>query len=224
MKILLYLSHPERKSFNGQAADRMVTHFKSKGHEVKFVDLYGIKFNPVGGREDFKSLQNDEKFDYQHEQRHAAEQHLYADDVQKEMDNLKWCDLAVFQFPLYWFSVPAMVKGYFDRILAYHWAYGGGKSLDGRKIFLSTTTGGSEKMYSKDGYWGLTIDEFLMSFNIATAKLIKMECLPTFVAYGVNFAKNEEKAAMLDDLEAHIDKHILAEKDTNEEDTKEEKK
>lgn len=207
-KILILISHPDSlHSFNHKMAMKAHEILTAMGHKVRLVDLVAIKFRPDGGPHDFKKVQNLEKFDYQHEQKYAVENNNFSDEVKEQMDNLTWCDYVIHQFPFYWFSVPAVHKGWCDRVLAYHYAYGGGSNLAGRKWLTSTTTGGPEKYYT--GSIGDTVENFLKHFNLNTPKLIGMETLPIFVAHGVNFASDAEKQKYLEDWVEYLKKHVV---------------
>ena len=71
----------------------------------------------------------------------------------------------VFQFPLYWFNCPPMLKSWFDLVLTPGWAYAGGRHLEGRKVALAVTCGGDEAGYSAQGDNKHTLREFLNSLE-----------------------------------------------------------
>src|SRR4051812_38515621 len=77
---------------------------------------------------------------------------LYPDfsiDVEAEQDALKRARLIVWQHPLYWYSVPGLMKHWFDKVLARGWAYGeGGTALVGKTCLWVTTSGGDEAAFS----------------------------------------------------------------------------
>ncbi len=92
----------------------------------------------------------------------------------------------VLQFPLYWYSSPAILKEWIDEVLARGWAYGGGTALAGKKIMVAVTTGGAEKVYQHDGANRFTINEFLRPFE-QTAALCGMTWIEPFIMYGVRY-------------------------------------
>ncbi len=92
----------------------------------------------------------------------------------------------VLQFPLYWYSSPAIVKEWLDEVLSRGWAYGGGQALLGKKLMIAITTGGPEKVYQHDGANLFTIHEFLRPFE-QTANLCGMEWEDPFVMFGVRY-------------------------------------
>jgi NAD(P)H dehydrogenase (quinone) len=206
-KVLVIVAHPNvGKSFNHRAVARMREFLESKGDEVKVVDLYESKFLAPGGPEDVTDRLTMESFDYQAEQKHAVETGTFSPEIKEQMDLLTWCDTCIFQYPLYWFSVPSVLKAYIDRVYAYYFSYGGGASLAGRKVLHSITTGGPASMYEEGGMWG-SIDALLAPLK-CTAKLIQMEFLEPIVNYGVNFTPDEGKEEMLDKLGAELEKRL----------------
>src|SRR5512147_2838395 len=91
---------------------------------------------------------------------HASERDSFAPDVAEEIQKLLWCDLLLFTFPLWWFGLPAILKGWVDKVFAFNRVYGRGRIYDngkfrGRRALLSLTTGGSgEAAYRPDGFNG----------------------------------------------------------------------
>lgn len=73
----------------------------------------------------------------------------------------------VFQFPLYWFNCPPMLKSWFDLVLSPGWAYAGGRHLEGRKVGVGVTCGASEEDYTHEGQYKHTVREFLNSIEWA---------------------------------------------------------
>lgn len=83
-------------------------------------------------------------------------------DIADEQTALRSADTVVLQFPLYWYSVPALLKEWIDTVLAHGFAYGtGGTALHGKKLVLSFTTGADGTSYVKDGAMGWQVEDFL---------------------------------------------------------------
>jgi glutathione-regulated potassium-efflux system ancillary protein KefG len=73
-------------------------------------------------------------------------------DVEHEKELLLQHDHVIWHHPLYWYSVPALFKQWFDLVLEYGWAYGnGGNALSGKKVTSVITTGGSQEAYGPAG-------------------------------------------------------------------------
>lgn len=90
---------------------------------------------------------------------------LYPDykiDVLAEQHALIEADIIIFQFPFYWYGVPAILKKYFDDVYTHQFAYGSqGDKLHGKKMQLSFTTGASETDYTPIGIENYRLPEFL---------------------------------------------------------------
>ena len=77
----------------------------------------------------------------------------------REQQRFQQADLLVVHFPLWWGGMPAILKGWFDRVLAYGFAYADGKRYDsgyfrGRRGILCVTTGGTTERFSPAGVYG----------------------------------------------------------------------
>lgn len=183
---------------------------EADGHVVIVSDLVASKFNPVGGPHDFTSPKDPDFFDYQGEQKHAATtpDSAFVDEVQREMDRLEWCDTVIHQFPIYWWSLPAIHKGWFDRVLAYYWSYGGGiEKLRGKEWMLSLTTGGPSSVQLTGG-WPVAnthnIPSHLQPFWVATPGMLKCVRLPLFIAGGPGPLDKAKRAAMVQEYVDHV--------------------
>jgi glutathione-regulated potassium-efflux system ancillary protein KefG len=114
---------------------------------------------------------------------------LYPDfnvDKDAEQQLLMDHDIIVWHHPLYWYSAPPLLKQWIDIVLAFGWAYGpGGDKLKGKHVFQVITSGGGAEAYSKEGFHGFTIEEFLRPFQ-RTITLCGMFHLPPFAVHGSN--------------------------------------
>ncbi|WHY72120.1 NAD(P)H-dependent oxidoreductase [Fictibacillus enclensis] len=127
-------------------------------------------------------------------------------DVEREQKLLLAHDRIVFQFPLYWYSSPALLKEWQDVVLTYGWAYGSeGTKLHGKELLLAISTGGPEDAYQAGGYNQFSLNELLKPFQ-ATANLTGMRYLPVFKAQGVRLLNEEEVKASAEALVIHIKK------------------
>ena len=124
MKILLVYWHPEPKSFNAAMRDAAVRQLAASGHEVKLSDLKEMNFDPVSDRRNFTTIKEKDYFKQQIEEMHATEVLGFVAELAAEMEKLEWCDLTIWQFPLWWFGLPAVFKGWVDRVFAMGRIYG----------------------------------------------------------------------------------------------------
>ena len=117
-------------------------------------------------------------------------------DVPREQVLLESHDRIVFQFPLYWYSTPPLMKKWQDDVLTYGWAYGSqGKKLQGKELLIATSIGGRQEVYQAGGSNHFTMSEILRPLH-ATANMCKMTYLPAFVVDGASDEKQLTEAAL----------------------------
>lgn len=115
-----------------------------------------------------------------------AEYPRFSIDVEREQQRLLAHDVILFQFPLFWYSTPALLKQWQDLVLEYGFAYGPtGKKLRGKYLLACVTTGGSRDDYAATGGNEHEIETFLLPLR-QTARLCGMEFLPPFVLHKAN--------------------------------------
>ncbi|WP_110670053.1 NAD(P)H-dependent oxidoreductase [Salinicola halophilus] len=159
MKVLIVHCHPEPQSFNAALTQTAVETLERDGHEVAVSDLYADGFEPVEGPARYSSRCDARYFQALDEQRWHVEHDDLAADVRREIVRLEWADTIILQCPLWWHGVPAMLKGWFDRVFVYGGLYTGSRRfdrgmLDGRRALLSLTTGAPETTFSTFGRSG----------------------------------------------------------------------
>jgi NAD(P)H dehydrogenase (quinone) len=187
MNVLIVYAHPEPTSFSAAMKDAAVAALTAAGHRIEVSDLYGERFNPVAGRHDFIAAADATRFHYQSEQLHASRTNGFAADLLREQERLMRADLLVFVFPLWWGGVPAIVKGWFDRVCAYGVAYADGKRFAdgyfvGRRALLGVTTGGTLERFSDGGSYG-PIADVLYPVRRCMLEYLGLEVMEPFVAY-----------------------------------------
>jgi NAD(P)H dehydrogenase (quinone) len=159
MNVLIVFAHPEPKSFNGALFDTAVKTLSAAGHTVVTSDLYRMDFNPVSDRRNFTSTKDADFLKLQIEEMHATEVGGFAPDIEVELQKVEHADLMIWQFPLWWFGLPAILKGWVDRVFAMGRTYGHGHIyatgvFKGKRALLSLTTGGPKEAYAPDGFNG----------------------------------------------------------------------
>ena len=159
MNVLIVYAHPEPQSMNGAMFRTAIDALQAAGHAVQTTDLYGIQFNPVSDRYNFTTVQDRDFFKQQLEEIYATEQNGFAPHIEIEQQKVEWCDLMIRQFPMWWFGVPAILKGWVDRVFAMGRTYGSGRYYEtgifkGKKALLSLTTGGVPEAYREGGFNG----------------------------------------------------------------------
>ena len=199
MKVHVVLTHPERASFNGQMADLAVATLGEAGHSVTFSDLYGMGFDPAEAPRHYSARTRTDMFDIQAEQRSASERATLPADVLAELERVEAADLLILQYPTWWFSAPAMLKGWVDRVLVYGRTYTSAMryhrgKLMGRRAMLSVTFGGPESTFAHNGRNG-DVDLLLWPMNM-TLHYVGYRVLPSVTSFGI-FDDGEASAARI---------------------------
>lgn len=135
MKVLIVFTHPNSNSFNHALLENVRSGLKQAGHEIKIKNLYEEGFNPVLDSDDLSKLHNG----------HTPER------IVKEQKELLWAEGLVFIYPLWWFTPPAMLKGWFDvsfsNGVAFEYSDAGANGLLKHKKALVLITAGASKDY-----------------------------------------------------------------------------
>ncbi|WP_350288884.1 NAD(P)H-dependent oxidoreductase [uncultured Croceitalea sp.] len=214
MKVLIIHAHENPDSFCSAMTKTIKRVLEEKGNTVTISDLYAKEFNAAGGKKDFTKLSDVEYYKYASEQLSAHNSNSFIPNLKVEMNALLEADVLVFNFPLWWFGMPAILKGWVDRVFAYGFAYGGEYGFfntgrfKGKKAFLSITTGSPEEMYTESGAHGRTIDDILKNIHQGILGLVGFEVLPTFVGYGVSRISNKERKKILENYETYLKTHF----------------
>ncbi|MEU7578517.1 NAD(P)H-dependent oxidoreductase [Streptomyces sp. NPDC041068] len=187
MKILVVSAHPEPRSLNASLARFAVDHLREAGHEVRVSDLYAMKWKATVDADDFPDefpgafsdkssadfpAKSSAEFSDDQGRLHvmaASERATLAGrlspDIAEEQEKVRWADAIVLQFPLWWFSVPAILKGWIDRVFTAGFAYGpavpppySNGPLAGKRALVSVTAGARAGAFSDRGIHGELTD------------------------------------------------------------------
>ena len=202
MKFLCVLAHPEPASFTASLAHYGMRALEEEGHVVDVADLYAMQFDPVSDRRNFMEPFDPTRFDQQAEERFASANAGFSPDLQREMDRLSSCDVLVLQFPIWWLGMPAIMKGWIDRVFAIGRTYGGGRWFDcgmmgGKKAMLAVTIGGTKEAYSNDGIYGPALD-VLRPINHGILAFCGFEVVEPFIAFAPGRKSDAERQAIFD--------------------------
>ncbi|XP_040105363.1 ribosyldihydronicotinamide dehydrogenase [quinone] isoform X2 [Oryx dammah] len=201
-KVLIVYAHQEPRSLNGSLKDVAVAELSQQGCTVTVSDLYAMNFEPrATGKDITGTLSNPGFFNYGVETHKAYEKRSLSSDITEEQKKLQEADLVIFQFPLYWFSVPAVLKGWMDRVLCQGFAFDFPGSYDdgflkGKLAILSLTTGGTASMYSKTGVNG-DFRYFLWPLQHGTLHFCGFNVLAPQISFGPEMASEEERKGMV---------------------------
>jgi NAD(P)H dehydrogenase (quinone) len=201
MNIFLVIAHPEPRSFNAALFQHAEHHLREAGHTLKTSDLYAMQFNPISGRQNFTTVKDPLYFKPQVEEIFATEAGGFAPDIEQELEKLEWCELMIWQFPLWWFGLPAVLKGWVDRVFAMGRTYGYGRMYDRgvfreKRVLLSVTTGGPQKAYEEDGLHG-DIQAILRPIQRGILEFVGFSVLPPHIVYGPAHLTHDERSAAL---------------------------
>lgn len=137
MKTLLVIAHARRAPLTGQVADAFSGAAAANGHEFEIADLASEQFDPV--------LREADEPDWNHPDK------VYSEEVRREMQRIERNDATVMVFPVYWWSMPALLKGWIDRVWNNGWAYGA-RMFPHRRVWMIGVAGGLPDSFAKRGY------------------------------------------------------------------------
>jgi NAD(P)H dehydrogenase (quinone) len=157
VKHLVILAHPREGSFTRRVAATYVETVRSLGQQVVLRDLYAMGFNPIASADDIAAMRTGR----------------IAEDVQIEMAHVRDADVITFIAPVWWISMPAIMKGWIDRVLVFGFAYGYGPDkrvtglLPGKRGMVFTSSGSTTQEFLDTGklaairtMWGIGTVEF----------------------------------------------------------------
>lgn len=201
MNVLIVHAHPEPKSFTAALRNQAVETLQARGHQVRVSDLYAMNWNPVASAEDFAARENPEYLVYALEQRRSSKEQTLASDIQQELDKLLWADLLILNFPIYWFSTPAILKGWIDRVLVSGICYGGKRFYDqgglrGKKALVTVTLGGREHMFGEGAIHG-PLEDMLRPLLRGTLAYVGLDVLKPFVGWHVPYISAQARQDFL---------------------------
>ncbi|HQB94315.1 MAG TPA: NAD(P)H-dependent oxidoreductase [Candidatus Omnitrophota bacterium] len=140
MNYLIVYSHPNPASFNHAIKETVVKALKDKGKNVRVRDVYSMRFDPVLKADDFETFQ----------------QERTPRDIEIEQEHVRWADVLIFIYPVWWAGMPAIARGYIDRVFSIGFAYentpeGPKGLLTGKKVYVFNTMGAPVAAYEQSG-------------------------------------------------------------------------
>ncbi|MDR5753235.1 MULTISPECIES: NAD(P)H-dependent oxidoreductase [unclassified Caballeronia] len=217
MNIHLVYAHPEPRSLNGSLRNFSIKRLEDAGHVVQVSDLYAMNWKASLDANDTRVAPRDLRFDPSLDSKHAFEHGLQSEDIAREQEKLRWADTLILQFPLWWFSMPAILKGWVERVYACGFAYGVGEHSDarwgdrygegtlaGKRAMLVVTAGGWESHYSARGING-PIDDILFPIHHGILYYPGFDVLPPFVVYRTGRTDETRFATLCDELGRRLD-------------------
>ena len=194
MKYLIVYAHPNPKSFNHAILETISEELKKKKKDFKVRDLYKIGFNPALSTKDLFAIQNG-----------AVPQ-----DIKKEQKYINEADTIIFIFPIWWSAMPAMLKGYIDRVFSLKFAYditedGVMGLLKGKKAFIVSTTGASKEEYEKMGAFKM----MKMAMDMAIFEFSGMKVTGHKYFSSVPYVSQQDREKMLKELKLLVKEKLI---------------
>ncbi|KAK7705909.1 hypothetical protein SLS64_007861 [Diaporthe eres] len=216
MRVFIVFAHPEPQSLGGSLLRTAVEELEAQGHEVQVSDLYAMNWKSQVDRSDFPKLPADARLRVPYASVEATSSDTLTDDVKREQEKLLWADAVILQFPLWWYSMPAILKGWVDRVYSGGFAYGVGEHNEkrwgdrygegkmlGKRAMVLVTVGGWKEHYSPRGICG-PIDDLLFPITHGTLHYVGFEVLPSFVLYQADRADEAVFTAAADELRQRL--------------------
>jgi len=188
VKVLIVFSHPRRQSFCGAVLDSFVGGLEEAGHDREIADLHHEGFDPRMPEADEPDWNDPGK--------------RYSDAVLAEQARIARNEAMVLIFPVWWWSLPAMLKGWIDRVWNNGWAYGARKLPHCRALLIGTASG-SAASYKRDrydeamqaqlvvgtmNYCGIADASLKLYFDITDSAESRADCLASVRTLGAGFA------------------------------------
>jgi NAD(P)H dehydrogenase (quinone) len=198
---LIVHAHPEPHSYSTAQMATAAQALRDAGHRVDVLDLYADGWAPVLAREEFAPA--DGPFKPQAEQMRAVKDGTLDAAVKAHLDRLLAADLLVLSFPMWWFSLPAILKGWVDRVFVMGGVFGGDyglfgdAALAGKQAMLLLTTGGPSESFRPGGAFG-PMDDFLFHIHRGMLEFVGYQALDPVVTYGPAHMTDQERAAALE--------------------------
>ncbi|WP_155549099.1 NAD(P)H-dependent oxidoreductase [Amycolatopsis camponoti] len=201
MNVLWVFAHPEPRSLSGALRDDGLRTLRELGHDVRESDLYAMKWNPVVDAADFGAEAGDERLVVGATSARAHARGELSPDIVAEQEKLDWADAVVVQFPLWWYGMPAILKGWFDRVFVKGFGYGvraddgrtlryGEGRLAGKRAMVVLTAGAREPAMGPRGVNG-PLHDILFPLHHGTLFYAGMSVLEPVPVYGADRLPDE---------------------------------
>ncbi|MCA6091145.1 NAD(P)H-dependent oxidoreductase [Streptomyces sp. SCA3-4] len=210
-KILVVSAHPEPRSLTASLTAFAVEHLRAAGHEVRLSDLYAMKWKATVDADDFPDHPGDRRLQVMGASEHATLAGRLSPEIAAEQEKVRWSDAVILQFPMWWFSVPAILKGWIDRVFTSGFGYGpevpppyGESALAGRRALVSVTAGARESAFSDRGVHG-RLEDVLHPLQHGLFWFTGMAPLEPFAVFGANDLPEERFAVAQQEYARRLD-------------------
>ena len=188
MKHLIVYAHPNPRSFCKAVVDKVLNILEMKDEEAIMSNLYEIEFNPILGHRDFEAIAKGTALQ----------------DVEEAQRLVKWADQITFIYPIWWTGMPAIMKGYIDRVFTYGFAYkmtehGAEGLLNGKKVMIINTMGTPNEYYDQSGM----IEAMKKTSDTGIFNFCGMEVSKHIFLGGIPSSSLEHRLEILESLHKH---------------------
>jgi NAD(P)H dehydrogenase (quinone) len=210
MNVLIIYAHQEPTSLTAAMKNTTMDVLSRQGHSVVISDLYAQGFSAVAQKWDFVTTSG-KHFNYMLEQRHAAQlDFAFSPDIVGEIEKIQQASLILFIFPMWWYSVPAIMKGWFDRVLAMGVAWDTGRIyetglLRGKQAMLITTAGAPAEFFKREGRHRAAVNDILHPIHHTTLGFCGLNVHEPFVALNVLGSAPQMLDKALEDLKFRVE-------------------
>lgn len=204
MNILWLVAHPDARSMTRSLADEGAAHLTELGHDVHMRDLYALNWDPIVAATDF-GHDPEERLFVARAAKEAIDAGRLSADIKAEQELVLAADVLVVHFPLWWFGMPAILKGWFDRVFLHGFGFGikdpetgttlryGDGNLRGKRGMVVTSVGAREASFGPRGIHG-ELEQVLFPIQHGIFHYTGMEALPPLVVYGADRSTEAEYA------------------------------
>lgn len=201
---LIVLANPNTSSFNHRLAQIGKLELEQQGYQVTLLDLYQLDFPSVNSLSDFEHDFDHTDFDYKEEQRRAYHQKSFNPAIVASQNVIVAADLIIFQFPLWWFTMPAILKNWIEKCFSFDFAYNGRERrwfsqgpFKGKSAILSITTSGPDWIYRDNGING-DMERILWPIHNGILNFTGLSVLPPIISWASDTFNRDKR----DELEA----------------------
>lgn len=186
MNILLVSAIDRSESYVAALHNSALGVLERAGHSVAITSLYSQQFNPVASKLDF-AVTSGEGVNYMFEQqRNVNTGRQFSPDIMAEMEKVNNASLIIFHFPLWWGSVPAVMKGWFERVFAMGYAWGpesryASGMMRGKTALLTVAAGDPTTYYAADGMHKATVEQHLYPITHHTLAFCGFDVITPYV-------------------------------------------
>lgn len=193
MDALVIYAHPNPKSFNHAIKEKVEHTLSGMGKTFKVVDLYSLNFNPVLTGEDLYNI---------------FVNNTVSEDIKQHQELISNAGFLIFIHPVWWSGMPAILKGYIDRVFTYGFAY---KEVNGeivgllsdKKVLIINTFGADENELNHFGIKECFDKIYNSIYGFCGIREIKTKYL-----YAVPYVSDDVRKQMLEEVATFIQQNI----------------